>query len=202
VSCLLVSNQPIRTLIVDDHPAMRLGVATVLEQEEDIAVVGGVTGGRQLWRALGSADPDVVLMDFDLDGEDGIILCHRLKQRPDPPGVVLYTAFADRVLIAPAMLAQADALLSKRADADVVCNAVRDAARRAMPPVMPSEERERLGEALAEDEIVLAALLLSRRPIYHIADVTGMALDEVETAVEDLLRRLVPPRGGPATRPR
>jgi len=39
---------PIRTLIVDDHPAMRAGVATVLEQEDDITVVGAASGGRQL----------------------------------------------------------------------------------------------------------------------------------------------------------
>jgi DNA-binding NarL/FixJ family response regulator len=127
-----MSRSPIRTFIVDDHPAMRAGVAAVLDREDDITVVGAATGGRQMWRTLGPAHPDVVLMDFDLDGEDGVILCHRLKRRPDAPGVVLYSAFADRTLISPAMLAQADALLSKRADAAVVCDAVRDAlARRA-----------------------------------------------------------------------
>jgi AmiR/NasT family two-component response regulator len=75
-----MTSTSIPTFVVGDHPAMRAGVATVLDQEEDIAVVGAATGGRQLWRMLGAADPDVVLMDFDLDGEDGVILCHR----PDP----------------------------------------------------------------------------------------------------------------------
>lgn len=195
-----VSSPPIRTFIVDDHPALRVGVAAVLDQQEDIAVVGAATGGRQMWRALGRADPDVVLMDFDLDGEDGIMLCHRLKRRPDPPGVVLYTAFADRALISPAMLAHADALLSKRADADVVCNAVRDAARPSVPPTLPPDERERLGKTLEEHELSLAALLLSRRPVAHIVEVTGMEPDEVEAAVENLLRRLTPSRGGTNSR--
>jgi hypothetical protein len=62
-----LTSTSIRTFIVVDHPAMRAGVATVLDQEEDIAVVGAATGGRQLWRMLGAADPDVVL-----------------KRRPDP----------------------------------------------------------------------------------------------------------------------
>ena len=153
-----MSSTPIRTFIVDDHPAMRAGVAAVLDQEADIAVVGAATGGRQMWRALEAADPDVVLMDFDLDGEDGVILCHRLKRRPDAPGVVLYSAFADRTLIAPAMLAHADALLSKRAEASVVCNAVREAARRSAPPVLPPDQRERLGATLDEQELAVAAL--------------------------------------------
>lgn len=190
-----MSSTTIRTFIVDDHPAMRAGVAAVLDQEEDIAVVGAATGGRQLWRMLGAADPDVVLMDFDLDGEDGVILCHRLKRRRDPPGVVLYSAFADRTLISPAMLAHADALVSKRADARVVCDAVRDAAHRVTPPILPADERERLGAALDEPERALAALLLSRRPLDHIAEVTGRTPAEVEAAVERLLRRLAPARG-------
>jgi DNA-binding NarL/FixJ family response regulator len=191
-----MSSSPIRTFIVDDHPAMRAGVAAVLEQEDDITVVGAATGGRQMWRALEPADPDVVLMDFDLDGEDGVILCHRLKRRLRAPGVVLYTAFADRALISPAMLAQADALVSKRADARVICNAIRDAARRTSPPVLPPDERERLGGTLDERDLSLAALLLSRRPLDHIAEVTGMTPESVEEAVERILRRLVPARGG------
>jgi DNA-binding NarL/FixJ family response regulator len=189
-----MSSTSIRTFIVDDHPAMRDGVAAVLEQEGDIAVVGAATGGRQMWRTLAAADPDVVVMDFDLDGEDGVILCHRLKQLVDPPAVVVYSAYADRILIAPAMLAHADALVSKRADASVICNAVRDASRRSVPPVLPSDERERLGATLDERELSLAALVLSRRPMKDLAVATGMTIDDVATAVERMLRKLVPAR--------
>jgi DNA-binding NarL/FixJ family response regulator len=189
-----MSSTSIRTLIVDDHPAMRGGVAAVLDQEEDIVVVGAATGGRQMWRMLAAADPDVVVMDFDLDGEDGVILCHRLKQLVDPPAVVVYSAYADRILIAPAMLARADALVSKRADASVICNAVRDASRRSVPPVLPSDERERLGATLDERELSLAALVLSRRPLKDLAVATGMTIDEVAAAVERMLRKLVPAR--------
>lgn len=185
---------PIRTFIVDDHPAMRAGVAAVLDQEADIVVVGAATGGGQLWRRLGRADPHVVLMDFDLDGDDGVILCHRVKRRPDAPGVVLYSAFADRALIAPAMLAGADALLNKRADASVVCDAIRDAARPSAAPVLPAGEREQLTATLDGEELALATLLLARHPLAHMADVMGMTPAEVAAAVERLLRRLVPSR--------
>jgi len=191
-----MSRTPIRTFIVDDHPAMRCGVAAVLDQEEDIVVVGAASGGRQMWRMLGSAEPDVLLMDFDLDDEDGVILCHRLKQRPDAPGVVLYSAYADRALISPAMLAHADALVSKRADASVICDAVRDASRRSLPPVLPSDERERLGATLDERELSLAALVLSRLPTQDLAVATGMTPDEVGAAVELMLGKLVPVRAG------
>jgi DNA-binding NarL/FixJ family response regulator len=195
-------NRPIRTLIVDDHPAMRAGVATVLDAEEDITVVGAASGERQLWPAFRNTDPDVVLMDFDLDGEDGIILCHRLKRLPDAPGVVVYTAFADRTLISPAMLAHADALLSKRASAQVLCEALRDvAATPSAVPVLPADERERLGAILDGDERSLAALLLSRRSIDEIAKATGRTAEEVDAATERLIRRLAKGHGvSPPTR--
>ena len=124
---------PIRTLIVDDHPAMRAGIAAVLEQEDDISVV-----------------------------------------------------------IAPAMLSHADALLSKRAGARILCRTLRDvAAAPSAVPVLPPDESERLGAMLDEDELALAALLLSRLSIDEIAEATGRTADEVDVATEQLLRRLV-----------
>jgi len=190
-----MTSAPIRTLIVDDHPAIRAGVAAVAEEEHDITVVGTASGERQLWRTLAVSGPNVVLMDFELDGEDGVILCHRLKRRPDAPAVILYSAFADRTLIAPAMLAHADALLSKRASAQVLCGALRDVVQtRSRVPTLPDDQRERLGAMLDEDELSLAELLLSRRPMPELADVTGMTVEEVEAAAERLLRRVVAER--------
>jgi DNA-binding NarL/FixJ family response regulator len=193
-----MSETRIRTLIVDDHPAMRAGVAAVLGQEPDLMVVGAASGARQLWQTLRSVDPDVVLMDFALDGVDGVILCHRLKQMLDAPRVVLYSAFADRALIAPAMLAQADAFLSKRADARVLCQALRDATGpSAAIPMLPADAREELGTTLDDDELSLAALLLARRPIGYISEVTGIAAGDLDRLIEDMLRRLVAvARGG------
>ena len=190
-----MTSAPIRILVVDDHPAIRAGVAAVAEQEGDIAIVGAASGERQLWRTLAVSGPDVVLMDFDLDGENGVILCHRLKRRPGAPAVVLYSAFADRTLIAPAMLAHADALLSKRASAQVLCGALRDVVQtRSRVPTLPDDERERLAAMLDEDELSLAALLLSRRPMHELADATGMTVEEVGAAAERLLRRVVDER--------
>jgi DNA-binding NarL/FixJ family response regulator len=192
---------PIRTLIVDDHPAMRAGVAAVIGQEPDLMVAGSASGARQLWPTLMRTEPDVVLMDFALDGVDGVILCHRLKRRPDAPRVVLYSAYADRALIAPAMLAQADAFLSKRAEARVLCQALRDVATTpAAVPTLPADARDELGATLDGDELSLASLLLARRPIDYIAEVTGMTAGDLDRVIEAMLRRLVAAarRGSPA----
>src|SRR5687767_380852 len=54
----------IRAVIVDDHPAMRAGIAAVLDRAQDITLVGEAEGARELWPLLQRTDPDVVLMDF------------------------------------------------------------------------------------------------------------------------------------------
>lgn len=182
-------------LIVDDHPAIRAGVHAVLVGEPNIAIAGAADGERQLWAALETAEPDVVLMDFDLPGEDGVLLCHRVKRRRPSTGVVLYTAFADERLIAPAMLAHADALVSKRARASVLRRSLQDAAADpARVQTLPPAERERLGAMLGDDELSLAALMLSRRPVESIARALGRRPDEVDVACETLLRRLLADR--------
>jgi hypothetical protein len=58
-------------------------------------------------------------------------------------------------------------------------------------PAMPADAREQLAETLDDDELSLAALLLARRPIEHIAEVTGTAAAELDRMIEDMLRRLV-----------
>jgi DNA-binding NarL/FixJ family response regulator len=109
--------------------------------------------------------------------------------------VVLYSEFADRALVAPAMLAGADALLSKRASAAVLCHALFDVTSELAPvPTLRPAERERLNAMLEQDEVALAAQLLARRPIAEIADSLQVAADEVVARTERLLLRITPER--------
>lgn len=181
----------IATIVVDDHPAMRAGVTAVLESVDDFDVIGSVAGAEDLWPLLDRLEPDAVLLDYRLRGVDGIVLCHRIK-RPGPgPAVVLYSEFADRALIAPAMLAGADALLSKRASTAVLCGALRDVTSQPAPiPTLRPEHREQLDALLEDDEVALAALLLTRRPVSDVAEYLGMPVGEVMERTERLIRRI------------
>lgn len=183
----------IRTVVIDDHPAMRRSVTTVLEAADGIDVVGSASGARDVWPLLDATHPDAVLLDHRLRGEYGVILCHRIKRARSAPAVVLYSEFADRELIAPAMLAGADALLSKRASASILCRALVDVTSDPVPiPTLRPSERERLGAKLENDEIALAAKLLTRRPMSEIAESLRLPVDEVMTRAERLILRLTP----------
>ena len=147
----------VRAIVVDDHPAMRTGIRAVLDAAPDLELVGEAAHGRELWALLERAAPDVVIMDLHMPDEDGLLLCHRIKRRPPAPRVVLNSAYADESLVAPALLAQADALLAKHATSPVLCETLREVVRNPQPvPELAPGQRERLAALLEPDEVALA----------------------------------------------
>src|SRR5690349_21601419 len=96
----------IRVVVVDDHPALRAGLRTVLNSEAGIACLGESDGrGETLWPLLERTDPDVVILDYHLPQTNGLVLCHQLKHRPPAPQVILYSAYATPSFVFPATVA-------------------------------------------------------------------------------------------------
>ena len=114
----------VSVLVVDDHPALRAGLEQLLDQEAGYRLLGAVSSEAELAIALRRHRPDVVVMDYALTRGDGLSACFRLKQRPHPPGVVLYSAYVDDIFAVPATLAQADAIVSKNDPVEVLLAAI------------------------------------------------------------------------------
>ena len=188
----------IRVVVVDDHPAMRAGIAAVLDAAPDLQFVGEASEANELWPVLTRTDPDLVLVDFHLPGEDGLLLCHRIKRMPPAPRVVVNSAYADESLVAPAMLAQADALVAKHASSAVLCETLRDVVRERGPaPQLAPELRERLVALLEPEEVALVGLLLLRTPTDELMRTTGLTGQQLSERVERLLRRISSAHGLP-----
>jgi DNA-binding NarL/FixJ family response regulator len=104
----------IRVVVVDDHPALRAGLHTVLESEPGIVYAGESSGDEEsMWPLLRRVEPDVVLLDYHLPKGDGLQLCYRIKQQILAPKVIIFSAYTSPELIVPAQLARADGLLNK-----------------------------------------------------------------------------------------
>ena len=188
----------IRVVVVDDHPAMRAGIAAVLDAAPDLQFVGEASEANELWPVLTRTDPDVVLVDFHLPDEDGLLLCHRIKRMAPAPRVVVNSAYADESLVAPAMLAQADALVAKHASSAVLCETLRDVVREPRPASQLAPElRERLVALLEPDEVALVGLLLLRTPTDELMRTTGLTGQQFDERVERLLRRISSAHGLP-----
>lgn len=182
----------IRAVVVDDHPAMRAGIAAVLDEAPDIEATGEAASGNELWPLIQRTAPDVVVMDWHLPGDDGLVLCHRLKRRQPGIRVVLFSAYADDWLVVPALLAQADALLAKRALAQTLYETLRSVtAREGPPPVtLTPEQRGSLNGALAPEDVGIAGMLLLGTPLREIAAASGIGTAQLGERIERMLVRM------------
>lgn len=172
----------VKVLVVDDHPALRAGLQGLLEQEPGFVCVAALTSQRELGAAIDRLRPDVVLLDYALDRGDGLTACFRTKQLPDPPGVVLYSAYVDRVFAVPATLAQADAMVSKIAPVEELLSVVRRVA--AGEPSMPRLDRDAMEAAsarLAAEDLPVAGMLFGGASVGEIARTLDASAGEVSS---------------------
>lgn len=103
----IASNAKRKIFLVDDHPIVRQGLAQLINNEADLAVVGQGEDAYQSLRAIREAKPDLVLVDISLKDSDGIELLKELKsQSPGLPALVVSmhdeSLYAERALRAGA----------------------------------------------------------------------------------------------------
>ena len=134
---------PIRVLVVDDHAVVRRGLTDLLSGAADIEVVGEAADGGQALVTARAVRPDVVLMDLQMAGVDGVDATRLLQAEELAPQVLVLTSFSDRERIVAALDAGAVGYLLKDADPDEVISGVR-AVGRGESPLHPRAARELL----------------------------------------------------------
>lgn len=113
----------IRILIADDHPVFRFGLRAMLESEPDMEVVGEATQGAEAIELAASLKPEVVLMDINMPGVNGIAATRRILQQDAHIGILMITMFDDDSLFA-AMRAGARGYLLKGASSEEVLRGI------------------------------------------------------------------------------
>jgi DNA-binding NarL/FixJ family response regulator len=183
----------IRVAILDDHPAVLAGLRRLVEAEPDLHVAAAAPTAPELARRLGSVRPDVLVLDFDIARGDGLSHARRIKNRPAPPAIVVYSAYASPGLALAARAAQADALVDKSAPVDELLTAIRLVATggAAMPEV-PREAYEAAVGRIDDEDLPVLAMLLDREPIAAIADALRCDSSEVAWRAQRIVGRLRP----------
>ncbi|MFZ5918759.1 MAG: response regulator [Chloroflexota bacterium] len=115
----------IRVLIADDHTVLRHGLRLILSEADDLNIVGEAADGEQAVALALALDPDVVLMDVNMPGVDGIEASRRIRAaRPGIHILMLTVSDRDRDLV-EAMRAGARGYLLKKAESGEVLEAIR-----------------------------------------------------------------------------
>ncbi len=158
----------LRVLLADDHRLMLAAARRVLERHDDFEIVGEVMRGTQVLPAVGSLDPDVVLLDIRMPGLDGIACLKRLRAHGFEVPVVIISSYVDDEHVEAARLAGAAAYVGKTVDPAELPEIVRAAAGAAPFSVsVPGAVRDDTNELSERELTVLAALTrgLSNRQI-------------------------------------
>jgi DNA-binding NarL/FixJ family response regulator len=119
--------QKIRVLIVDDHPVFRFGLRSLLMSLPEMEVVGEATSGEEAVNQAANLKPDVILMDINMPGMNGIQATRRILQSDPQIGVLMVTMLDDESVF-QAMQAGARGYLLKGADPDETLRAIRSVA--------------------------------------------------------------------------
>jgi DNA-binding NarL/FixJ family response regulator len=115
-----------RVLLADDQAMVRVGFRMILESEPDIEVVGEAGGGDEAEKAARSLRPDVVLMDIQMPGGDGLEATRNITSTAGlPTRVVILTTFERDDYVYGALQAGASGFLLKNASPEELVRAVR-----------------------------------------------------------------------------
>jgi DNA-binding NarL/FixJ family response regulator len=108
-----MSRDKISVMIVDDHPLFRQGVRRVLEAEEDLEVIVEVADGEEVLRLAPQLVPDVILMDVNLPGMNGLQVTQELKAIRPEIAVIMLTAYHNEEQVFHSIRAGASAYFPK-----------------------------------------------------------------------------------------
>jgi DNA-binding NarL/FixJ family response regulator len=115
----------ITCLLGDDHEALRKGVVSLLEAEQDIRVIGQASDGPEALALVERRRPDVTIVDLRMPGMDGVELCRQVAGDDPLTSVVIYTAFDELEALDMALAAGAQGYVLKSGPPRELIRAVR-----------------------------------------------------------------------------
>jgi DNA-binding NarL/FixJ family response regulator len=151
-----------RVLIVDDHALYRQGLRSMFDLEHDVEVVGEASDGTEAIEQVEALQPDIVLMDINMPGMDGMQATRKLAD--DYPGIliIILTMFKGEEHLREARRAGASAYVLKDAGSEVLLRTIRDVMSGETPLLQRDDST--ITEALPHDDIAAGLASIAADP--------------------------------------
>lgn len=143
--------KPIKVLIIDDHPVVRLGLRTLLESEKHIVVTGTAGSAREGMQEVEKVQPDVVLMDLRMPEMEGVEAIGKLRRVAENIRILVLTNYDEDDYIFRALKAGAMGYLLKNSPQEEIIHAV-EMVHQNQSCISPNIAK-RLTDAMAREEL-------------------------------------------------
>jgi DNA-binding NarL/FixJ family response regulator len=194
--------EPLRTVIADDHPFYRRGLARSL-RASGIDVVAEAPNGDAAIRAVEETAPDVVVLDLNMPGMSGVEATARLAERGTSTRVLVLSVSAEQADVADAILAGASGYVLKDRPVEELVAAIRTVASggwHVSPEIAvallrrlytaPGAAVDLDGVALSAKELEVLELVARGQDIHEIADALGIGLGSIRAHAASILTSL------------
>lgn len=194
----------IRLLLVDDHEVVRSGLRMLLENEEDVEIVGEAGTAEEALRAITRLSPDVVLMDIGLPDRSGIDASREIREIAPETAIVALTIHEDEEYFFKMLEAGASGYVPKRAAPNELLTAIRTAAsgevylypslaKLLVKDYFSQDQQTRAGRMdnnLTPRENEVLAHLADGATNFEIAETLGISPKTVARHRENIMRKL------------
>ena len=193
--------QPLRLLLVDDHALFREGLISLLSYQNDFTVVGEAENAESALDQARALKPDIVLMDIELPGEDGVTATQRLTLEMPTVTVVMLTVHDDSQTLFEAIKAGAQGYLVKNVRSRELLEQLRGLARgeaaisrrmaaRILEEIRGQTEPFGPGEKLTAREMDVLELVAARLSNAEIAERLVVSEHTVKNHMKSILSKL------------
>ena len=196
-------DEPIRVMLVDDHPVVKEGLRGLLEDLRDLEIVGEASDGVEAVSEAERLEPDVIVMDVLMPRLDGIEACREIMEKLPGTQVLMLTASTEKDAVIEAVAAGATGYLQKYSGGEELEKAIRDIARgrlrisnealrRALALVRGDLWEKTRGalNVLTPRERELLALFASGDPYARIAEAKGISPVTVRNTISRVQDKL------------
>jgi DNA-binding NarL/FixJ family response regulator len=188
-----IDPSPIRILTVDDHPLIRVGIATLVAPESDMKVVGEAANGREGIAKFREYIPDVTLMDLQMPDMNGIDVMIAIRDEFPEARIIVLTTYTGDVQVFRALKAGAQAYVTKNLVHKELLQTIRavHAGRKTLSPEVAAQVAAYFGDdALTSREIDVLRMIAAGSANKEIAAQLSISEETVKSRVKNILLKL------------